>query len=114
MCIRDSGETVRETANMISFMADVIGIRDDMYIGKGNAYMHTVSEAVQEGYRDGVLEQRPTLVNLLSLIHIYTPAIRYRKEAETRREQGRTQDTSDPPDGPNETLSWILPRSKRS
>ena len=58
------GETVRETANMISFMADVIGIRDDMYIGKGNAYMHTVSEAVQEGYRDGVLEQRTTLVNL--------------------------------------------------
>jgi len=58
------GETVRETANMISFMAYVIGIRDDMYIGKGNAYMHTVSEAVQEGYRDGVLEQRPTLVNL--------------------------------------------------
>ena len=58
------GETVRETANMISFMADVIGIRDDMYIGKGHAYQKTVSEAVQEGYRDGVLEQRPTLVNL--------------------------------------------------
>lgn len=58
------GETVRETSNMISFMADVIGIRDDMYIGKGHTYMKTVSEAVQEGYRDGVLEQRPTLVNL--------------------------------------------------
>ena len=58
------GETVRETANMISFMADVIGIRDDMYIGKGNAYMHNVSEAVHEGYHDGVLEQIPTLVNL--------------------------------------------------
>ena len=58
------GETVRETANMISFMADVIGIRDDMYIGKGNAYMHAVSEAVQAGNKDGVLEQRPTLVNL--------------------------------------------------
>ncbi len=58
------GETVRETANMISFMADVIGIRDDMYIGKGNAYMHEVSEAVQAGNKDGVLEQRPTLVNL--------------------------------------------------
>ena len=58
------GETVRETANMVSFMADVIGIRDDMYIGKGNAYMHTVSESVQEGFRDGILEQRPTLVNL--------------------------------------------------
>jgi knotted carbamoyltransferase YgeW len=58
------GETVRETANMISFMADVIGIRDDMYIGKGNTYMREVAKAVQEGFDDGVLEQRPTLVNL--------------------------------------------------
>lgn len=58
------GETVRETANMISFMADVIGIRDDMYIGKGNAYMHAVADAVTEGNKDGVLEQRPNLVNL--------------------------------------------------
>ena len=58
------GETIRETSNMISFMADVIGIRDDMYIGKGNAYMHQVVDAVKEGYRDGILEQRPTLVNL--------------------------------------------------
>jgi N-acetylornithine carbamoyltransferase len=58
------GETVRETANMVSFMADVIGIRDDMYIGKGNAYMREVSQAVVEGHRDGVLEQRPTIVNL--------------------------------------------------
>ena len=58
------GETIRETANMVSFMADVIGIRDDMYIGKGHTYMKTVAEAVQDGYDDGVLEQRPTLVNL--------------------------------------------------
>lgn len=58
------GETVRETANMISFMADVIGIRDDMYIGKGNAYMHNVVNAVTEGHKAGVLEQKPTLVNL--------------------------------------------------
>ena len=58
------GETVRETANMISFMADVIGIRDDMYIGKGNTYMHEVVDAVTQGYQDGVLEQKPTLVNL--------------------------------------------------
>lgn len=58
------GETVRETANMVSFMADVIGIRDDMYIGKGHTYMKTVADSVEEGYRDGVLEQRPTLVNL--------------------------------------------------
>ncbi len=58
------GETVRETANMVSFMADVIGIRDDMYIGKGNSYMREVSEAVKQGYEAGILEQRPTIVNL--------------------------------------------------
>ena len=58
------GETVRETATMISFMAEAIGIRDDMYIGKGNAYMREVARAVQEGYAAGILERRPTVVNL--------------------------------------------------
>lgn len=58
------GETVRETANMISFMADVVGIRDDMYIGKGHTYQKEVADALKEGYADGVLEQKPTLVNL--------------------------------------------------
>ena len=54
----------RETANMVSFMAEVIGIRDDMYIGEGHKYQKTFMDAVKEGYRDGILEQQPTLVNL--------------------------------------------------
>lgn len=58
------GETVMETANMISFMADVIGIRDDMYIGQGQTYMREVASHVRMGHEQGVLEQRPTLVNL--------------------------------------------------
>lgn len=58
------GETVRETANMISFMADVVGIRDDMYIGKGNKYMRDFSDYVKQGNEDGILEQKPALVNL--------------------------------------------------
>ncbi len=58
------GETVRETANMISFMADVVGIRDDMYIGKGHTYMKDFAQYVDEGHAAGVLEQRPTLVSL--------------------------------------------------
>ena len=49
------GETVRETANMVSFMADVIGIRDDMYIGKGHAYQKEFMDAVTEGNQDGIL-----------------------------------------------------------
>lgn len=58
------GETVRETANMVSFMADVIGIRDDMFIGEGHKYQKTFIDAAAEGYEKGILEQRPTLVNL--------------------------------------------------
>ena len=51
--------------NMVSFfMADVIGIRDDMYIGKGHTYQKEFMDAVTEGNNDGILEQRPTLVNL--------------------------------------------------
>lgn len=58
------GETVRETANMVSFMAEVIGIRDDMFIGEGHKYQKTFMDAVTQGHRDGILEQKPTLVNL--------------------------------------------------
>ncbi|MBW6514645.1 MAG: knotted carbamoyltransferase YgeW [Candidatus Syntrophosphaera sp.] len=58
------GETVRETAAMISFLTEVIGIRDDMYPGEGHTYMTEVADAVTEGFQNGVLAQRPTLVNL--------------------------------------------------
>jgi knotted carbamoyltransferase YgeW len=58
------GETVRETANMISFLTEVIGIRDDMYLGEGNRYMREVASAVQEGFEQRVLHQRPNVINL--------------------------------------------------
>ncbi len=58
------GETARETAVMISFLTEVIGIRDDMFVGKGHEYMLAVSEALDESYRAGVLPQRPAVINL--------------------------------------------------
>ncbi|MDQ7780776.1 MAG: knotted carbamoyltransferase YgeW [Planctomycetota bacterium] len=58
------GETVRETANMISFFTEIIGIRDDMFLGEGNKYMKEVASAVTEGAEKGVLHRRPSLVNL--------------------------------------------------
>lgn len=58
------GETVRESANMISFLAQAIGIRDDMYLGEGNKYMKEVSDAVDEGFKEGVLHNRPSVINL--------------------------------------------------
>jgi len=60
------GETVRETAVMISFLSEVIGIRDDMYIGTGDSYMREVGKAVKESYDEGVLAQRPAVINLQS------------------------------------------------
>ncbi|MFH1573309.1 MAG: knotted carbamoyltransferase YgeW, partial [Acidobacteriota bacterium] len=58
------GETVRETANMISFLTEAIGIRDDLYLGAGHGYMVEVAGALDDGYANGVLPQRPTIVNL--------------------------------------------------
>ena len=58
------GETVRETANMISFLTEAVGIRDDMFIGKGHTYMKEVSAALDDGFKHGVLNQRPCVVNL--------------------------------------------------
>ncbi len=58
------GETVRETSNMISFLSDIIGIRDDMYLGAGNSYMREVGRSLDDGFKEGVLNQRPGIVNL--------------------------------------------------
>lgn len=58
------GETVRETANMISFLTEVIGIRDDMFLGEGNSYMREVGEALTDGNQQGVLHRRPSIINL--------------------------------------------------
>jgi knotted carbamoyltransferase YgeW len=58
------GETVRETANMLSFMTQIVGIRDDMFLGQGNSYMREVGEALDMGFNEGTLHQRPGLVNL--------------------------------------------------
>lgn len=58
------GETVRETANMISFLSDFIGIRDDIYLGEGNKYMREVGSALDDGFQQGVLPIRPGIINL--------------------------------------------------
>jgi knotted carbamoyltransferase YgeW len=58
------GETVRETAQMISFLSDFIGIRDDIFLGEGNKYMREVAASLDEGFEKGVLPVRPGIVNL--------------------------------------------------
>jgi knotted carbamoyltransferase YgeW len=58
------GETIRETANMISFLTEIIGIRDDKFLGIGNSYMREVASALDDGFEQGVLPQRPSIINL--------------------------------------------------
>jgi len=60
------GETVRETAAMLGFLTEVVGIRDDMYLGEGHKYMLEVSASLEESHRAGILLQRPAVINLQS------------------------------------------------
>eukprot|EP00766_Chilomastix_caulleryi_P006182 gnl/Chilomastix_caulleri/819.p1 GENE.gnl/Chilomastix_caulleri/819~~gnl/Chilomastix_caulleri/819.p1 ORF type:complete len:253 (+),score=81.42 gnl/Chilomastix_caulleri/819:133-891(+) len=58
------GETVRETATMISFLTEAIGIRDDKYIHEGHRYQKEVADALADSKREGVLDRRPCVINL--------------------------------------------------
>jgi ornithine carbamoyltransferase len=58
------GETVRETAAMLSFLTEVIGIRDDLFLGEGHKYMKEVSDTCHTAHAEGVLPQIPAVVNL--------------------------------------------------
>jgi knotted carbamoyltransferase YgeW len=69
------GETVRETANMISFLSEAIGIRDDMYLGEGDKYQREVGAALDDGVAAGILPSRPTIINLQSDIDHPTQAM---------------------------------------
>ena len=60
------GETVRETAVMISFLAKIIGIRDDKFLGLGDTYMREVSAALKDAYKENILDQKPPVINLQS------------------------------------------------
>ena len=69
------GETVRETANMISFLSEAVGIRDDMYLGEGDKYQREVGASLDSGVAAGVLPARPAVVNLQSDIDHPTQAM---------------------------------------
>lgn len=58
------GETVMETVNMLSFLTCTIGIRDDIFLDVGHRYMVEVTKALDWGYKNGVLDQRPSVINL--------------------------------------------------
>ncbi|MBI2221453.1 MAG: knotted carbamoyltransferase YgeW [Acidobacteria bacterium] len=60
------GETVRETATMVGFLTETIGIRDDMFLGEGHEFMTEVAGSLDDSFQNGVLARRPGVVNLQS------------------------------------------------
>ncbi len=60
------GETARETATMIGFLTEAIGIRDDMFLGEGHRFQQEIASSIDSSYRAGVLMQRAAVVNLQS------------------------------------------------
>jgi knotted carbamoyltransferase YgeW len=60
------GETVRETAAMIGFLTEVVGIRDDMFLGEGHKYMTEVAASLHESWQARISRQRATVLNLQS------------------------------------------------
>jgi knotted carbamoyltransferase YgeW len=58
------GETTRESAVMLSFLTEVMGIRDDLFLGFGHRYQLECADSLEESAQAGVLAQRPTVVNL--------------------------------------------------
>jgi len=69
------GETVRETAAMISFLTEAIGIRDDIFLGEGDRFQREVAEALDDAVAAGVLPSRPVVVNLQSDVDHPTQAM---------------------------------------
>ncbi|OFW03288.1 MAG: knotted carbamoyltransferase YgeW [Acidobacteria bacterium RIFCSPLOWO2_02_FULL_67_36] len=69
------GETVRETSAMVGFLSEVIGIRDDMFLGEGHKYMTEVSASLDESHKAGILLQRPAVINLQSDLDHPTQAL---------------------------------------
>jgi ornithine carbamoyltransferase len=55
------GETVRETANMVSFMADVVGIRDDMLSAKATSIRRHSSMHVRKATARAFSSRDPLL-----------------------------------------------------
>jgi hypothetical protein len=49
---------------MISFLSEIMAIRDDKYIHEGHTYQAEVAKCLNEAYEEKVLDRRTTVMNL--------------------------------------------------
>ena len=55
---------IRETATMASYMADALGVCESDFIEKSSRYIKRISDSVKENKAEGVVEQKPCVLNL--------------------------------------------------
>lgn len=55
---------ITETATMASYMADALGVCESDFIEKSARYIKRVSDAVEESKENGVIAQKPCVINL--------------------------------------------------
>lgn len=55
---------INETAAMASYMADALGICESDFIEKSSRYIKRISDSVEEAQKNGVVAQKPCVINL--------------------------------------------------
>jgi knotted carbamoyltransferase YgeW len=51
---------------MVGFLTEAIGIRDDIFLGEGHAFMVEIAESLDDSFTHGALDRRPAVINLQS------------------------------------------------
>ncbi len=55
---------INETATMASYMADALGVCESDFIEKSSRYIKRISDSVEESQKNGVIAQKPCVLNL--------------------------------------------------
>ena len=55
---------INETAGMASYMADALGICESDFIEKSSRYIKRIGDSVKEAKKNGVIAQKPCVINL--------------------------------------------------
>lgn len=55
---------IKETATMASYMADALGVCESDFIEKSSRYIRRISDSVEEAQKNGVVAQKPCVINL--------------------------------------------------
>lgn len=55
---------INETAGMASYMADALGICESDFVEKSSRYIKRIADSVEEAQKNGVIAQKPCVINL--------------------------------------------------